>query len=232
MKKEFRSPVTPPMAMGLHFEDLVLGSTATDDALPPLPTTSTGKETIDVKRMWQQAKRVSELVRNIEEFGYKLSDTQKIVHYEPAPGAEIRGVIDFMAINAEGKECMFDLKLTKDLSNTYGDYAWGNVENMDLFQQVVYQLAWEQETGTELAENNLLVVDYSPELRIKLFKLNITDFARDQARDRILGTMNVIEHYEANGFSVDPSEKECGKCPLSCSSRFEKPLYEIEEIDV
>ena len=233
--KLFRTEPTDPMVMGLYFETLVFGSTAGDDTLEELekklPKTSAGKQPIEVTRMKLQAERVRSALYNPDDpdyLGYTIKNTQSTLYWED----RAKCIIDFDAVNENGDWCLFDLKLTKDLSNTYGPYAWGNVENMDLVQQIICQQAWEQEYGMELAENNILVVDYSPSTRIKLIKLNVMPYSVDITRDRIDTAYDVLSHYMENGFPVDPSKEECSECQLDCGFRYKEPSIVTIEIDV
>lgn len=230
VNKEFRPEPSEAMILGLWFERLIFGEDPDHPReLPPLPTTNTGKPTAAVQRMQAQAERVKTMLYDKESdeyLGYTVTDIQSVIVTEEP----FIIIIDFLATNEDGEECMFDLKLTADLSNTFGDYAWGNIESMDLFQQKIYQKVFEDFHGTKLAENNILVADYSTEQRVKLFKLIVSEESIMGAEQRVTETWKVINHYTENGYPTDPSIDECKNCPLICTSRITPPSVVIEEV--
>lgn len=212
------SPSTDAMTKGKYFEQLVLGSGAIDgEIVEDLPRLKNGDKSVDQIRIEEQAELCKEMLFNKESehyLGFKVKDVQ--VRFD---SGDRPIVLDILAEDETGMDVDLDLKLTKDVTQTYGKFGWGNIEHLDYLQQVHYHNVFKEVTGKDI-RSILLVFDYSPNKGVKLIELDVTDAALDEAQIRFEAVEEVVDHYNKHGWIHLPSLKECEGCPLKCDKRF------------
>ena len=154
ISKEWESKPTESMQKGLFFETLTIGQSADGTGVTDLPRGKKGNKSVDQIRIEEQALIFNQMYpqyhmiiikegrnRNVQipfctewkDPKYKNFDDLKIY---------LKGVIDIVSPISVGhynyNMCIIDLKLTKNRFSTYGKYSWGNVEQMDHTQPLLY----------------------------------------------------------------------------------------------
>lgn len=218
MDKSFTSPSSEDTDRGKYFEQLLLGSSASSqDRITDLPRLTTGAKSTDQLRIEAQAERGKRILfdpNDSEYLGFRIVSTQLPLRVESR-----QGVLDIVAHDTENNVWVIDVKLTKDLTNTRTVYGWGNdMRTMDLIQFPHYRDLYAQSMG-DVPKMGVLIFDYSPEKRIKFVEIVCSQDKLDEKDARFLGAQEVIDLYEKRGWIKTPSERECDRCPLTCSQR-------------
>lgn len=233
-EREFKFKASLPMIQGLYFEQLVIGGSATDEEYE-MPANRDGKKKVAHTRIDEQAEYCKEVLFNKDFDDYigkyvgidiEWKEFQYVVDIDNK-----RIVIDMLGECEEG-EVVADLKLTADVNNVFGPFAWGKVSNMDLFQQGFYQMVYEKSTGKKVAKNLLVVFDHGPRKGKKVLDLTLTDAGRITIIRRVKEFENVVNHYENNGWPVNPSVDECANCPLECPFRIKEAKVVAESAEI
>lgn len=223
--KLITSQSTEAQQKGKYFEQLVLGKGAIEnEAVDDLPRLKNGNKSVDQIRIEEQAELAKDMLFNTESehyLGFKVKDVQVRLKHENYPI-----VLDVLAVDKDGVDIDIDLKLTKDVTQTFGDYGWGNHESLDYLQQVHYHNIYKKIYNKE-SRSMLLVFDYSKNRRVKSIELDITDKAIDESEYRFEAAKEVVTYYNENGWKYNASESECSDCPLNCEFKFgNKPIIE------
>lgn len=212
----WESPTTEAMNKGSYFEWLVLGYGATSTMIKELPRLKSGEKSVDQIRIEKQAERVKEMFNPSSPtfLGFTIHAVQVELS-----DAHTKGTADIWVVDKEGGSWLIDLKLTKDLTSTFGQYAWGKPwEELDLIQLPHYQDLFASQYGHS-PRMALFVVDYSPQMRIEFSELTISEERRATKDIRFKKGRELIDDYIKEGFPVDPSEPECKRCKLNCEFR-------------
>ncbi|MFA7132701.1 MAG: hypothetical protein WC108_05320 [Bacteroidales bacterium] len=148
--KSHNTITTLPMMKGNFFESLAIGGTAYGEAVLDLPRAvrPKGQKTIDQIRIEEQA---IEFKRLCQQYGIEITEDNTQVKYKVDYPTEwddkfkiyLTGVIDIehkIYYQGEFIEAVIDLKLTADLKNTFGPFAWGNASQNDHLQFDMYNL--------------------------------------------------------------------------------------------
>ena len=230
----FKPEPTDTMLGGLYFESLVLGQTAGDDTLDGshFKRNRDGSKKVDQVRIEKQAGKVKAMLFDKDHDSYLGFDVKQVqVVLEGGTATHpLKGVLDIIA-EKEGKPAIVDLKLTKSISGGRPPYSYDEVSSMDMAQAVIYTELYKQAYGQE-TDFYFLVADYSPQMRIKLIKVNLSNKTLDSVMGRLDNAAWVLEMYEANGWVTDPSINECRGCPLECADRKRPNEVEYEEVFV
>jgi hypothetical protein len=225
---------TDAMDYGRYFETLVIGGSAHDEGLHELPLLKNGKKSAINIRIDEQAGYAISMLQDPECPDYmdlEMYETQVELSNKDM---NIRGIADITGRLLDGRHALIDLKLTADVSSTYGAYSWGEPENMDFFQQVLYGYLYEQIYGVKPV-NLLMVFDHSPNLGRKVIEIEVEDYSYDQMFDRIESFEEALLYYEENGFTKAPSKKECEDCPfvdIGCDVPFAPGKVDYIKINV
>jgi hypothetical protein len=218
LDKLWKTKASEAADYGNYFEYLCIGANAKGEAIKDLPRLVNGNKSTTQKRIELQAARYKDFTDPLSKsfLGYETIDTQ--VHLKGfINGVETEGTAD-MLMSRDGIPVIADLKLTEDLDNVRTKYGWGNpTKDIDLIQQVLYGKLYEQMTGI-VPERILLVFEHGPKMRAKLIKLSVTGDKISEMEFRIT---------TANGWTHDPSEKECGACQISSCLKRYKPQQDL-----
>lgn len=207
---------TKAMNNGVFFETLCLGSGAKGNAIRDLLRLKTGKKSLDQKRIESQ---VIEFNKDVKEYKIDINSyTTQQTFVKVWRGLEkfnviviFTGDLDILSPidykNVHHTLACIDLKLTLDLSSTWGTFAWGAVETMDHTQAYAY--TW---------LTNLIffymVYDYKPEMRKRIFKVNTDEIIM---REFFEGLRKATAEYiraEKGGWKKDNTLGLCMKCKV------------------
>jgi len=220
VNKEWRRIPSLAMLKGSYFEQLWLGSGATDEVVLDLPRKKNGEKTIDQVRIEEQARTATDLFTPSHPsfLGYTIHKTQ--IRFE---SEDKEGTADIWATDRDGESWLIDCKLTEDLTSTWGDYAWGkNYDELDLIQLPHYQDLFYLKYGHR-PRMALFIADYSPKKRIEFNEIVVTDDRRKTKDFRFAEARRIYNEYLAEGFPTVPTKKECATCQLICKDRYEEP---------
>ncbi len=210
---DYRS-TTEAMTNGVFFETLCLGSGAKGNSVTDLPRLKTGNKSLTQKRIESQA---IEFTKDVAELRLEINSyTTQQTFVKVWRGLEKFGVIviftgdlDILSpITYKGVEyplANIDLKLSGDLTSTWGAFAWGAVETMDHTQAYAY--TW---------LTNLIffymVYDYKPAMSKKIFKVNTDATIMGEFFEGLRkGTAEYIRA-EKDGWKKDNTLGKCKKC--------------------
>ena len=222
-------PRTPNifMAKGLYFESLCIGENAHDEEPiePPSTLFSKGKWTAQGLRVKTQAKRFnnwfSPKSKNFQ--GHTITEVQKKVSGNIG-GLYWEGIIDFMTKDQEGKEYIWDLKHTEDVENTKSVYGWGNYQQLDYVQQIVYGELFKQQEKKEADGVYMLVMDSSTKYghkRIPVYGWG-SETSLLEIDMRTEAFKETVEHYNINGWPEITNRWECEMCTVKdCPVRWQ-----------
>ncbi len=226
INKEFSLEPNIYMQRGKYFEELCLGEGAIEGEKTELPLIKTGKKTIDQIRIEEQAEKFKQLFDKDSELFLGFSIRYIQIKLEDD---ESTGVADFDAIDKEGNDCLFDLKLTRDLDSE-SEFSWKDPKNLDLIQQIHYADLYEKRFRKK-PKNYLIIFDYSPEMKVKLVELDILKQSFDQKDGRFLDFWEEKRMLDSlEDYPTVPSKEECKKCPLKCADRIKEELVCFEKI--
>jgi hypothetical protein len=229
--KTFSSEPNINQKMGLYFEYLCIGKTAKEGEIPDMPLTKTGKKSIDIERIAEQAKRYKMLFDPESKYylGFEVLATQVKEESDKETGR-----LDLFVATKSGYG-IIDIKLTADVQSTFGPFCWGDLRNKDWGQLIHYFNLKSKEliklnliTKKDELEVYVLVFDYSPRMGIKLFDLKFLDSTLVDFEERKNVFWNIINTYNKIGWSKLPSKTECEGCPISCDERFKPDELKIE----
>ena len=209
---------TPTLSMlkGSYFEQLFIGRGAGPEIVNDLPRKKNGDKTIDQVRIEQQAQRAKELFdpNNSSWLGFIIKETQLNIK-----DVDREGTIDILAEDKNVDNWLIDVKLTADLTSTWGDYAWGlGYDNLDLIQLPHYQELYFRKWGFK-PRIALFIADYSPKMRIEFNEVVVTDDKLNDYDHRFKVARKIFNEYSESGFPVAPLKSECSVCKLECKSR-------------
>jgi hypothetical protein len=230
---------TESMLDGQFFESLCIGRTRDGVVVDDLPRkqNKTKDKTVDQIRIEQQAlvfkQKVKKYMMVIEDFNtqtelrMKLSDDFVFVGHPdifPTPVMTKDGL----------KVACIDLKLTKDIDNTFGDFCWGDPDRMDNTQGLGYQYLIKNLTLKDnehlselltpqllsMCNNSLVTFRYwvfgygNKSMRDKFVPVEYNKLAEIEIKERIRKTMTLVGQYETYGWNTNPKHALCHDCPL------------------
>ncbi len=206
-----------PMLKGNYFETLCLGGTSSNDKILDLPRTvkPLGQKTLDQIRIENQA---IEFKRLCQQYGINILpgiNTQikyKInyqTEYDDRFTFYIKGIVDIVHPiyhQNEFIDCVIDLKLTENINNSFGPYAWGKPEYMDHIQFDIYNF---------LSGKTCLywVFDYSKNMNQEIFMHNPDEDDIKMMHARIKQTIIELTYCFDTEFPQIGSFNNCKDCP-------------------
>lgn len=206
----------PSIRWGSYFEQLVLGSGVGGKTIE-----LTSKEIASVyyKRVKAQAETARSFIFGyLREKGYPFIEAQKAL--------QTTFFIDGMEVLYEGNadallgnlkpEIVLDTKHTGDTTNTWGKYAWGRPEVMDMGQLVGYSEAIVQIYEVPMPRSMYYVADSKDEERVEIIDVEFTNEYRQQYMwDLKEAYMQISYALAWNYWQPRPSYNECKNCPLN-----------------
>lgn len=199
---------------GSYFEQLVLG-TGVGGKIIELTEKENRSEYKD--RVKEQASIARQFIfGTLKEMGYPfLKAQEQLITTFLIDGVEVHyeGNADAL-LGRDQPELVLDTKLTGDTTNTFGKYAWGRPETMDMGQLVGYTEAVKQIYGKE-PKAMYYVADISPKKRIEPIEVDFTDEYRYEYLWRLKEAyVEINQSVNFNHFPATASYNECSNCPL------------------
>lgn len=204
-----------PIRWGSYFEQLVLGSGVGGKVIE---LTSTEYSSVYYKRVKRQAEIARDFIFNyLNKQGYPFwkAQVQLITDFN----------VDGMIIPYEGNAdallglsnkptLVLDTKLTGDTTNTWGKYAWGKPDDMDMGQLAGYSKAIAQIYGT-IPRAMYYVADSKEEERVEPINVEFSNEYIDNYLWKLrLVYVDINQALSWNYWQPKPSYNECNKCPL------------------
>jgi hypothetical protein len=208
---------TDHMKKGNYFEWLILGANAKDKEPPTPLLLKNGKKSADTLRIESQADRVYSLLFQQSHPDWLGFDSIQSQLFLKDPDKKRGGTIDIFAVAKD--PWIVDLKLTGDLTSRRTPYSWGNDwGSMDNLQLLHYKNLFHKNYGV-VPRTGLLVVDYSPKMRIEFGEMTFSEDAHSDYEERFSYVEGGIKLYnEENKWPRIPG-KDCSICPLECTKR-------------
>lgn len=224
---------------GIYFENNILGGEKIT-----LPTKRNGEPTIDTLRINEQINNFPNIIVEKLMFVNQNINTQ-ILLKKKFGDVIIKGKLDwfptFFLLEGDLKVAIVDVKLTKDMNSTWGDFCWGLPENLDWIQAAFYHYLV-QDIDYDL-NNHLtgpqqrlirkfssildagdcififLVFDYKqgPEYKYIQVEWNYDKFK--YLENSVQRTIDEIEYNKGTGWKPTPSTENCKSCLLECPVR-------------
>ena len=206
-----------------------------------------GDKTIDQIRIEAQAVRFKALAAK-----YQITilpencQVQVLIPWHKNPDIHLSMEYDIFptTIIAEGglRLAIIDVKLTANIHSDFGEYAWGNPEQMDLIQSYMYHYGARRvidhvdmnphikdlltKPAVNLIKANQLdffywVFNYKKaELEDKLVKIAWDPKKEAELHESIRKTVSLIEYYELLQWPAYPDYNRCRTCPVfECDKR-------------
>lgn len=207
--------------LGKYFETKCIGSSAYDEGVLELPKKQNGDPRVIEVRILQQVENYKKLMeeglKDPEGNVVKLDVTDVQLRLE---GETEAGTVDIRAVELspnEGQVHYIDLKLTASITSEYG--PWGNIDEVDVTQMIMYnRLA--QEVMGENPQMSYLVFEHGPDMNCMWMLVDVHRPALSALQLRLDTANEIIEEYNKEGWSYYPSRKECIGCPLECDQRY------------
>lgn len=207
----------PHIRWGSYFEQLVLGSGVGGKLIE-----LTDKELRS--EYYPRVKRQAEIARDFV-FRHITNDGHKI----PMIGAQIQVkadmIIEGVKVPVEGNidaafgrnkipELNLDTKYTGDTTNTYGKYAWGKPETMNMGQLINYSELTFLIYGV-MPRSMYYVADSTPKERVEIIEPIFSDYSRDlykwELKEAYVGISYAVKW---NVWVPTPEYNKCKNCPL------------------
>ena len=233
----FSSPQTEAMLKGNYFEYLCLGATADDQQIPELPRLKAKdkdsgefKKSTDHLRIDAQAKLFPDVLSN-----YKIivTEVQKSLRHEMgefviATKADIFGSIHDPE-NGFVEEAYVDLKLTKDINNTFGDFQWHDPETRDHTQAFLTVATHYKMTG-RIAKFYYLVFDYKEDSEHILVEKRVTANDIFEFFETVRTIIEKIAELNEQQWPTNPSWNNCENCLLKSGCQAIPPRKPIRRV--
>lgn len=215
------------MTRGKYFEYLATGAKDRNGEIPELPLTQKGKPSTPQIRIEWQAKQFA---KNLEKHGIEIVTVGQKLSFPLFKEFLVTGIEDTEVLY-QGQPAIMDIKLTADITNDFGDFAWGDFQRIDKLQAYTYTLLKYHLTG-KVYRFIYYVADYKtkPEYKIEEV-INPLDHY-NEVYSRFQQTYLKLMQYEKNLYPEVPSEK-CVKCPVSsCNFNGNKHKLDKQFVDL
>ena len=238
--KEKTRETTIKQLRGIYFENHVLGGERF--SLPGHK--KTGEPLISTIRINEQIKQFRDVCVDNLLFVHEKVNTQIPLIKRYNEKYLLKGVLDwfptFLLYEGDVRVAIIDLKLTENIDNDFGDFGWGNYENMDwlqgaLYHHLVHDIDWSlnghlspvQQRFIRRFDNILnkeeelfmyLVFDYQQNTQHRFFE-SVWDYDKlKYVENQVERTILEVEHNDLKGWQPMPGES-CKTCLLDCPAR-------------
>lgn len=217
---ELEREASDMMNKGIYFENLCTGGGLRDrEEVPKVKGVDKERIEYNAKLFGQFFDRESPTFSGLDivEKDIKLGPVELVTKYGEPYMAD--GIIDLLC--HDGKDhWMIDMKITKDSSNTFGPFPWGNIGAMDTIQLYFYKKLLKKVRGLDVRVAYLLF-DISPSIADPRFiEITHTEETEDRFEERVADALHILSVYmEGDWGWVKPSFKDCGSCNLECPFR-------------
>ncbi len=134
-----------PMRHGIYFETMLLGANVSGTEVEPLLTKKTKKPTAEQARIDIQIELAKQVFKErkivVRKDNVQVKGSRHLIMPSLDFNVHLTQVADLISpIEYRGEfyeNACIDVKLTGSLSNTFGDFAWGNFKYMDKIQAYI-----------------------------------------------------------------------------------------------
>lgn len=226
----YHTEQTEAMLKGNYFEYLCLGATALDEAAPELPLLKSGKKSSDNLRIDMQAKLFPEV---LSQHKIIVTEVQRPLLYEMGEFVISTKADIFGSIHDPDhgfvEEAFIDLKLTKDINNTFGDFQWHDPELRDHTQAFLTVAVHYKMTG-RLAKFYYLVFDYKEDSEYSLVEKRVTAMDIFEFFESIRIIINKISELNKEEWPTRPSWENCKDCQMQSTCKAIPPRKPIRRV--
>ena len=219
-------PTSDSMLKGSYFETMVIGSGARNSIVTELPRLKNGNKSTDNIRI---DKQIENFPIVLEKYGIAPPKPQNCqVNIQVSKhGFDLDLTLDFASkMNnpdyGDFPVAIIDLKLTKDVNNTFGDFCWGTPENLDYLQAQFYTFGFREHFSElkRLPPNYTppffyLIFDYKTNIEDKLIKTEYDESIEEELFERIERADNKIKEAQKLDWEARPDYTHCKNCPLA-----------------
>lgn len=218
------------MLWGNWFEYEAIGANVRDGSIPEL--TDKMKKSVTYGRAQQQLEMWHKIVKELNITDIEVQQEVEAVIEFTYDGqvfpVRISGTED-LRCKVDGKPTIIDIKTTGSVKNTYGDYAWGNPDSMDLKQAIHYPMIEQITTGVK-HDFLYIVFGLDKDMGCKIIQGVPTEQSFDKHQQKIFMMWNEIAYSLFNTFEPDPSYNKCNGCPFPCVAQQTVP--EITQVEI
>lgn len=214
---------------GVYFETLVLGSGLDGKTIE---LTDKEKESVFYKRI----KRQAEIARRFffKDLGIPKFEFQHKIHTSfVIEGHEVPVEMNIDAIFGQPKpEIIYDTKFTGDTKNTFGKWAWGAPEKMDMGQGIMYSEGVKKFYNLDHVRFGYYVADSKEDENVEILEVIFQPYTIEEYMYRVYITyMEIRQALSWNYFPADPEYNKCRNCPAVnfCPSAITRPQVKIIE---
>lgn len=217
----------PSLAMfrGIYFEYELLDNLPRSGQTPVYPRGKRGKHEIHKSRIDRQIQRFPQIM---DEEGIQIICGTQNIEWKYSPGIILTLTLDSLVLYKD-RLYVGDIKLSQDLTSSFGQICWGDYGNMDKLQAHLYSYVMSQVMGEEVGFI-YMVFDYKKSVQeYRIFEEKLTPEKKDQMFDRIMKAEARYQWMKQSDFRPRAYEKTCKKCTISdCVARF-RPEPEVEQ---
>ena len=223
---------------GLFFETIALGKGLRGSKVEDLPRKKNGEKRVTQLRIESQAEKFKELC---VKYGIIIAEenTQVTIWKKLSEGVFLQGNLDICPVGVNDPRYgntlgIIDLKLTKNLDNTFGDYAWAVPHLIDMIQSQIYLYLVEDldlELNSHLPKEIFEIVarrgkefqfyywifEHSPpknqSLRNKIMPVEKNALRRMEMLESLRKAYKLIKYHEESGW--DKRKVDCERCPVT-----------------
>lgn len=217
------------MVRGQYFEYIALGTRNREGNIPELPLLKNGKKSTAQIRIEEQAEKFWEVINQEEIRIISTDQTLRCWHtLQDGRVILVHGTLDIVGIR-KGRPVILDLKLTQDVTSTFGKFGWGDPDNVDQLQGHLYKFLMKQITGVQY-DFCYFVFDYKPKPEHRIIPV-VTGLGDVQdMNNRIEQAVMSLERIEKEEYPSVPNLEACRKCEVDCGVRMKKEdLLEKED---
>lgn len=223
----------PSIRWGSYFEQLVLGSGVGGKTIELTPKEFQSEYYGRVKRQAQTARHF--IFDALKTQGYYFIEAQKQLICD----FEIDGIIIPYEGNADAllgdfnkkPTLVLDTKYTGDTTNTWGKYAWGRPEEMDMGQLVGYSSAIQAIYRVEMPKSMYYVADSKIAERVEPIEVEFTEVYRQEYFWDLKECYKEInQSLSFDYWTHKASYNECSKCPIKATCSKAVTIPEIKKI--
>lgn len=237
---ETTDETTDAQLKGLYFETHCLGKSAGDRNFNELPRVNKGtKKSTDNLRIDEQINMFKHLsveyglafdkeLRNVQKFIKGKYDNHTFHDIDIWLTSELDYIGPFIESGKFHQTAVIDLKLTKDLDSSFGDFQWSRPEYMDHTQAtlICYMLKqhkipffyWIFDYKPSGRSNKIIHISDDVD-NINPVIANNAKLRRNQLHEDIRKTVSEIVDGFRTGWQERPTQEQCKKCKLDCKSR-------------
>lgn len=205
----WKRTATLAMIKGQYFEWLLFGTRNREGEIPSLPRKNNGEKSVSEIRIDQQVASFKEICKknDIVIYGTDRNFRAKMFDFDTFGTWDAYGLW-------KGKPVIIDIKLTQDITSSFGDFSWGDFESMDKIQAETYMESGLRLDGIKY-DFLFMVFDHKKNPDYIILPVYYSNAVSFQVQQRLEETKIKLNFHEHNGWEAIGSHDECRDCPFS-----------------